>query len=225
MAFPRGARVSGVCTPSRAATMRRAASIFASLASRGVALPSGVRASAFAPLSSRRAFASGARARARGIDPPRDDARERSLQARESVARGGRGRGGGEGDARPRRRAHVGAAHGVRGLRRARARPRVRSRVFHPIPRLLRILLRILLLRPPTRSHSRAVRRRRLRMHRRPRASPRRAFRQRHRRGHARRRGHPVSHPGRQPPVARPGAVDARHPREPTPGRRSDRRE
>lgn len=41
--------------------MRRAASIFASLASRGVALPSGVRASAFAPLSSRRAFASDAR--------------------------------------------------------------------------------------------------------------------------------------------------------------------
>jgi len=41
--------------------MRRAASIFASLASRGMALPSGVRASAFAPLSSRRAFASDAR--------------------------------------------------------------------------------------------------------------------------------------------------------------------
>ena len=41
--------------------MRRAASIVASVASRGVAPPPGVRASAFAPLASRRAFASDAR--------------------------------------------------------------------------------------------------------------------------------------------------------------------
>ena len=121
---------------------RRVGRVFASRNRRAaLALPSGVRASAFAPLSSRRAFASGSSASRAGSTRSRDAPRTGLSNQRESVA------------ADVRTRAHVfrgfghaaclsGSARGVRGLRRARARPRVRSRGFHPIPRLLRFLLR-----------------------------------------------------------------------------------